>query len=119
MREIKFRTYEDGVMLSSTFTESVMALRGWKQHENYILMQYTGLKDKNGKEVYEGDILKNPNDSFGRNSLVSWSGAGFWSEPIHPPLRQFGRHLVQDDVSTWEVIGNIYENPGLLHSEVV
>ncbi len=72
-----------------------------------VLMQYTGLKDKNGKEIYEGDIVK---DGWLKNNpleVVEWSGTGF--EP-------FADHSITEDYdpNTIEVIGNVYENPDLL-----
>lgn len=65
----------------------------WRQ-KNIVLMQYTGLKDKNGKEIYEGDVLR------GGSREVYWDecSVGFQGFP----------HGVQ------EIIGNIHENPKLI-----
>ena len=77
------------------------------------LMQSTGLKDKNGKEIFEGDIV----DYKGREAVVKWHGS--YASFIY----RFVDGL-QERVSKWdplflacynfEVIGNIYENPELL-----
>lgn len=76
--------------------------------EELPLMQYTGLKDKNGKEIYEGDILNNY--IIGVNFEIKWlnQDAGFYA-------LAYNYHY---DPNDWcikgEVIGNIYENPELL-----
>lgn len=85
-----------------------------------VLMQFTGLKDKNGKEIYEGDILSTKK---GRNVVVEWQ-SNVWS---HPGFGVFDRKKDEDGVerrynelniyyfaSKREVIGNIYENPNLI-----
>lgn len=70
-------------------------------------MQFTGFYDKNGREVYEGDILF-------PNLVVEWNNElGSWvydngSSPTH---------LSSDWVKSSEIIGNIYENPELLEAE--
>lgn len=80
----------------------------------YDLMQYTGLKDKNGKEIYEGDIInaaffdgisENP-VTIDLKIVVTWikEGAGF-----NIPYTKTDNWHYQ-----YEIIGNIYENPGLL-----
>ena len=80
------------------------------------LMQYTGLKDKNGREVYEGDLIKN---EHGRICEVVWHEyMGCWDAKV----RKFGAeskggHLGFQN-NEWSrhviIIGNIYENPELL-----
>jgi uncharacterized phage protein (TIGR01671 family) len=79
------------------------------------LMQFTGLLDKSGKEIYEGDITKTPEGATGKviwNSKFArfeWSdGANAW--PLNDEKFNYGPD--QD-----EVIGNIYENPELLTSK--
>lgn len=88
-----------------------------KKEEDLILMQFTGLKDKNGKEIYEGDILNITQDSI--IGVVEWNN----------DLSLFELNCVVDhnDCTTTiyskqengfninrEIIGNIYENPELL-----
>lgn len=74
------------------------------------IMQYTGLKDKNGTEIYDGDIVEADQDTY----EVIWNtdcclgyGWGLWS------ITNKGFRKL-DGFSTYSVIGNIYENPELL-----
>jgi len=86
-----------------------------KIDDDYIVMQYTGLHDKNSKEIYEGDILLISNHiGVSKHETVIWKEAslsycihdyrGEWADMSLFPFRQ----------SNIEVIGNIYENPELL-----
>jgi len=118
-----------------------------RKETTFELMQYTGLKDKNGKEIYEGDILaliepevKDKQSEFGRmlvkfgeyNTYEIESGdesIGWFMEGYHGYLREDGRkNIYKTDAfdehpwsllscRQWEVIGNIYENPELLKGE--
>lgn len=94
----------------------------------YELMQYTGLKDKHGKEIYEGDILTSTEYPFQDDGKYNYHGVVEWGED--EAAYYLTKHLVnknrrgishgisemlgQEDLTTFEIIGNIYENPELL-----
>lgn len=104
MREIKFRVYSDkhhGVFFPGAF--SVNQQTHQVGFSGYELMQYTGLRDKNGVEIYEGDLLR-----WGLLEAaypVTWKDGQFLSSDIVP------LHI---GVKNAEVIGTVYENPELL-----
>ncbi len=80
------------------------------REQEAILMQFTGLLDKNGKEIYEGDIFQD--EESGDCDFVEWNIAysgwstNIWFEPLE----------LTEQASRIEVVGNIYENPELLTS---
>ena len=109
MREIKFRVWDRILkrMLSWEWVHDNFFSRIF-DYPNMIPMQFTGLKDKNGKEVYEGDII----------TILKPLAYGWW--PVMVEVRysapEFCVNYGQDNAlhSSCEVIGNIYENPELL-----
>jgi len=79
---------------------------------NLEIMQFTGLKDTDGKEIYEGDILYT-SDLYRKHFVVGYSGRSF-------ELYDNKDGVVFDpnnDWSEYEVVGNIYENPELLEKK--
>ena len=80
--------------------------------DDYILMQFTGLRDKNGKDIYDGDIL-NQYPGFGcewnkRMGVVKYQFASFWFDMGAQAF------TLDDHDCRFEIIGNIYENHELI-----
>lgn len=128
MREIKFRAWNGKYMHREGFCEFLSGY-GCMFNEfvtpDYPLMQYTGLKDKNGKEIYEGDVLKIydcQDGTKGGERLPTYIHTKvIWNDSDH--RWAVTRNGFNMDFSThwWcfkiEVIGNIYENPELLTNQ--
>lgn len=77
--------------------------------------QYTGLHDENGKEIYEGDIVKALISGRWLVGKVIYEHSGFTIDVMNNKALEFGRRGI---IEPWtEVIGNIYNNPELLGSE--
>ena len=82
------------------------------------LMQFTGLKDKNGKDIYEGDIVES-GKMLSIISVVRWSTeyASWQMESPNGRVAQDIEHMTAKERREWdyEVIGNIYENAELIN----
>ncbi|MCM3573311.1 YopX family protein [Mesobacillus subterraneus] len=90
----------------------------YKSEKNAILLQYTGLKDKNDKEIYEGDILRVTEDPvFGGEDdfvgVIKFYECAFWIDNE----RQGKASRLFNEITEHEVIGNIYKNPELLEGK--
>lgn len=89
--------------------------------ERFILMQYTGLKDNNGKEIYEGDVLrlwrsisKNGIKRGGYYKPLIVKYCDTWCQFVVEDYSTKDKYGVWQQFGAFEVIGNIYENPELL-----
>jgi uncharacterized phage protein (TIGR01671 family) len=136
MREFKFRAWDGKQMWHNAFcvtgygkiqrSEISREWHSWKD-ENWILMQYTGLKDKNGVEVFEGDMLCGEDEYDGKNFSSCEvfyhdnDGVGDHVGFVMNRVRHYGNRsggvipkFLPRVVSKMTIIGNIYENPELL-----
>jgi len=71
-------------------------------------MQYTGLKDKNGKEIYEGDTIQA--EGGNPNTVLWWEEKGLWGVDEKDTYYDY----LFEHYKEHEIIGNIYENPELI-----
>ena len=124
MREIKFRAWDkeqkEWVKYSITdnipiFCHNTTRWRADKKGERFVLCQYTGIKDKNNKEIYEGDVIK-------AISFARWVGVAKYSDEnqafifddLDKKYRGKSTVFMNQFDDGFEILGNIYENPKLL-----
>lgn len=109
-REIKFRAWDGKKIIKPV---AVDQYGRWSKNlvdDNWQsdgLMQYTGFKDKNGEDIYEGDILK----ARTITEIVEFMDGSFG---ICINKRTGFYRLYKEMASTFEIIGNIYQNPDLI-----
>ena len=139
MREIKFRAWDkiqrqmrvvsemdlqqpNNTVFGISYFKNKQGRAIWLSDGEFELMQYTGLRDKNGKEIYEGDIIEPVPDSDTKYEVV-WNPyrCGFWllskvqrkRAIAEKPYEEFILELFIEPFER-AVIGNVWENPELL-----
>lgn len=90
--------------------------------DEYIVEQFTGLKDRNGQDVYEGDILAWHSNVYRKQDwvgLVQYRGAGFvvQDDPKEFSTSTWLEVACSKDANIVEIVGNIHENPELLEAQ--
>jgi uncharacterized phage protein (TIGR01671 family) len=128
MREIEFRgkRFDNGEWVYGDYhyskamdwcyiiTECAMLGSGYEVVEPATVGQYTGLKDKNGNKIYEGDICVCKNAGIDKNPFaIIWMEAGCWGWEESEDERDLFFQYIADYS---EVIGNIHDNPELMEA---
>lgn len=113
MREIKFRAYyqkvtDDSWVIEGEYTLKDLTDRGIQfDQERIKWVEYTGLQDRNGKDIYEGDIVSFTNPDTGTTAISKvFFDCGGFSISIYADYCPFMGELFD-----YEIIGNIYQNP--------
>ena len=138
MREIKFRAWDKAHKFMAynkkaaiSFNGRLKTNAGFRDIEetDYELMQYTGLKDKNGAEIYEGDILSHETNYEPYKCVMEWhdnlgscgccyddcKSVGFVGRVL--PNTEYKYSSLASGYSEMIIIGNKYENPDLMKDE--
>ncbi len=130
MREVKFRIFSKNglkyqvnpnLLIFSNRCKHDAGLNDIFQDNDYIFQQFTGLLDINGKEIYEGDIVKDLDKDFGAIEFSNGSFIlntknrilPFWSIMVHNNM-VYPRQI---NTNTLEIFGNIFENPELIEKK--
>ena len=133
MREIKFRAWnkEENIMCYENedfdadywdghYASILEVINNSLKADRYIFMQYTGLKDKNGKEIYEGEVLQDSDCVY--EVIFEY---GCFDVKVIKVLKNVGTQkgmtyqlsFIISDNDNIKVMGNIYENPELLEDK--
>lgn len=118
MKEIKFRAWvekfkEMYIVKMIDLQKEIAYFDKYNYRSFYDIdpMQYTGLKDKNNKEIYEGDILSDGNNE--KPYKVIFENGSFRAE-FEGDFEEYSFDLINIVAQGCEVVGNIYENPELM-----
>lgn len=110
MRTIKFRAWNGNTMWETKDLNLT--------DNGLILMQYTGIKDRTGKEIFEGDVLAYSNENSPRHGVVKghivYDNGAFRLKRKNEEQSHLDTITVPSYQRTHEVVGNIYESPELL-----
>lgn len=120
MRELKFRAWsEETHALYSSDDIREFPLEEVRNGDVWTFEQYTGLKDKNGKEIYEADIVR-WSFKVDRNSEITYTADVVkWESYVEEewPYSTISGFTLPESEDGYEVIGNIHENPELVEKK--
>ena len=107
-----YGSYVDGYIINGVVesTDEYIAIENWCPVKIKTVGQYTGLRDKNNKKIYEGDIIQ---DERGKKYLIKWgiNSNGFIAKTNEAHCNVYSSYHLSFKT---QAIGNIYENPELL-----
>ena len=130
MRDIKFRAWdkvskqmlniglvdlEDKIVYSAGDEQNSQSYRPEPLHHNFlnverlVFMQYTGILDKNGNDIYEKDIVKNTQTN--KVYKVVWNGSSAAFELEDKENQYMSLFFANEGFGRYKIIGNVYENP--------
>jgi uncharacterized phage protein (TIGR01671 family) len=117
-RVIKFRLWLPSIgklTYPLTITDWANGYEEITVSENCVWQQFTGLHDKNGKEIYEGDLIQfDLLDGQIEIGIVRWSEYGFWTTQDAKHHEQLLSDELKSNAYKYSLIGNIYEHKHLL-----
>ncbi len=121
-REIKFRAWNVRSKKMIDVNKIIWDVEGGvyvlddNPYSETILMQFTGLKDKNGKEIYEGDVMEciDLPDIFKGTIVIEQPKLYQDGQTVYYGYQFYGSYGAIFKSNEWEIIGNIYEHPELI-----
>lgn len=115
-RELKFRAWVEDRFYPSDMYEDLGIFFSWMKERAEVIQQFSGIKDSEGREIYEGDIVRFGDNPIHEGTLVECQFSQSRAQWVYAFLTGQHKGKATDMVDTWRsytVVGNIFENPEL------